>query len=310
MRYLVTGGNGFIGSEFVRQAIGEGDEVVVIDKSITKLNKTPGLKLMPFDIAHYEALISEIREVDYIVHLAATIGVHNTMDNCSSVISNNINNTNTIMRAAATFNKPLFFASTSEVYGKNPAVPFKEDSDSVFGNPTSPRWAYAQSKALGESLASHYQKELGLKFITGRIFNTVGPKQNAEYGMVLPRIISQAMRNEPITVYGTGLQTRSFCHVSDTANAIYMLTKSDVYGHTYNIGNNNEISIMDLAKMVVSIVGSTSQISLIDYETAYGKGFEDVPRRIPDIQKIKNDIGWSPKIKLEEIIGDIIDNLH
>ena len=309
MKYLVTGGAGFIGSSLVKLLEQNSHEVVVMD-SLVSGNKDnlagTSARLMPFDIANYESFIAEAREVDYIIHLAASIGVHNTMDNCPKIIHNNVNNADMVFRTASSFNKPVFFASTSEVYGKNMAVPFTEDTDSIFGTPTSPRWAYAQSKALGESLASHYAKNNGLKFITGRIFNTVGPNQNTEYGMVLPRFIKQATSGQDISIYGSGLQTRSFCHVEDTAAAIYALTQSGRFGETYNIGGNEETSILSLADQVIKITRSMSGVQFIDYDIAYGKGFEDVSRRVPDITKINTHIGWKPTKTIDEIIGEML----
>ena len=310
MKYLVTGGAGFIGSNLCKLLVSKGHEVVVFDDlSSGKVDNLTGVgvKLLPYSMGNYESLLAEARDVDWIIHLAATVGVKSTMDNTSHLISNNINNTQTVLRTAAVLDKPIFFASTSEAYGKADVVPLKETTNSLFGAPDVVRWSYGQSKAIGEALANFYAKEKGLKFITGRIFNSVGPGQSGEYGMVLPRFVKSVLEGEPLQIYGSGLQTRSFCHVEDTVAAIYALTETGKFGEAYNIGSNDEVSILQLADKVIRAAGSMSTVTFVDYDIAYGPGYEDTSRRVPDITKINTHTGWKPTKNLNDIIGDIID---
>lgn len=308
MRYLITGGAGFIGSHLSDLLVREGHDVVVMDDmstgSVDNLLGS-GVRLIPVNMSDESRLRFECQYVDWIIHLAATVGVKNTMDKTPELITNNINNTNTIFKIAAELAKPVFFASTSEAYGNSPDVPFNETTTSVFGSPDVIRWSYGQSKAIGEALANFYRKEKNLRFITGRIFNSVGPRQSGEYGNVLPRFVTAAMENRDLEVYGDGLQTRSFCHVYDTVRAIYMLTKSGKLGEAYNIGGEREVSIVSLAETVVRQVRSMSTVYFTDYEKAYGTGYEDTSRRLADITKIKSDTGWEPEYSLEQIINDI-----
>ena len=310
MRYLITGGAGFIGSHLSKLLVSEGHEVIVIDDmstgSVSNLLAS-GVRLIPGNMSDESRLRFECQYVDWIIHLAATVGVKNTMDKTPQLIKNHIDNTNTIFKIAAELGKPIFFASTSEAYGNSPEVPFKETTKSVFGSPDVIRWSYGQSKAIGEALANFYQNERGLKFVTGRIFNSVGPRQSGDYGMVLPRFVTSALKQEPLSVYGSGQQTRSFCHVTDTANAIYMLTKSPQFGEAYNIGSDNEISILKLADTVIKQTRSMSGISFVEYKDAYGLGYEDTNRRVPDTTKIKEHTGWQPQYLLKDVINDIME---
>lgn len=308
MKYLITGGAGFIGSHLANLLVSEGHDVTVIDDMSTgKVENllNAGVRVVPASMSDYEMTVAECREVDWIIHLAATVGVKNTMDKTPKLIRNNVDNTDMIFRIAAMFDKPVFFASTSEAYGNSPDVPFKETTKSVFGSPDVIRWSYGQSKAMGEALANFYQKDRGLKFITGRIFNSVGPRQSGEYGSVLPRFINSAVESKSLSIYGSGLQTRSFCHVSDTARAIYMLTQSGRFGEAYNIGGGQEVSILSLADTVIRQLQSMSTVSFIDYDIAYGPGYEDISRRIADTTKIREHTGWEPEYSLEQIINDI-----
>lgn len=309
MKYLVTGGAGFIGSHLCDLLVSEGHEVVVFDDLSTGILENivgGGVKLIPHSMSNYEALMVEARDVDWIIHLAATVGVKNTMDNTAALVRNNINNTDMIFKVASVLDKPVFFASTSEAYGKTLQVPMKENTESVFGAPDVIRWSYGQSKATGEALANFYAKDRGLKFVTGRIFNSVGPRQSGSYGMVLPRFIESAKANEPINIYGSGLQTRSFCHVTDTVTGIYALTQSGRFGDAYNIGSDEETSILSLADTVIRQAGSMSGVNFVSYEDAYGPGYEDTRRRVPDITKINIHTGWKPTKTLTQIIGDMI----
>lgn len=309
MKYLVTGGAGFIGSHLCRKLSNAGHEVVVFDDMSSGNTGNlidAGVRLIPHSMGNYEAILAEARDSDHIIHLAATVGVKATMDNTSKLISNNVNNTDMIFRVASAFKVPVFFASTSEIYGKSIQVPFKEDEGLVFGGPHIRRWAYAQTKALGESLAHYYAKEEGLKFIIGRIFNCVGPGQSGAYGMVLPRFIEAAKNHNPISIYGSGLQTRAFCHVDDTTNAIIGLMESGRFGEAYNIGSTEEVSILELADRIIRKSQSMAGVNFIDYKDAYGPDFEDIPRRIPNINKITEHIGWRPTKNLDDILGEMI----
>lgn len=311
MKYLITGGAGFIGSHLTDLLLKEGHQVVVVDDMSTGNKENindHNIKVVPHSIANYEMMLAEARDVDWIIHLAATVGVKNTMDMTPQLVKNNINNTDMIFRIATMLDKPVFFASTSETYGKSTAVPFKETTSSIFGSPDVIRWSYAQSKSIGEALAKFYQKDKGLKFITGRIFNSVGPRQSGSYGMVLPRFVESALNNETLTIFGSGLQTRSFCHVSDTVEAIYKLTLSGTFGEAYNIGNDEEVSILSLAGKVIGALDSDSVVSWVDYETAYGPGYEDASRRVPDIVKIMLHTGWTPQHSLDKMIKDIAED--
>lgn len=308
MKYLITGGAGFIGSHLANLLVQEGHQVVAVDDmstgSIANL-LSAGVRLVPNSISNYEMMIAESKDVDWIIHLAATVGVKNTMDKTPQLIRNNIDNTDMMFRIAAMLDKPIFFASTSEAYGNSPDVPLKETSKSVFGSPDVIRWSYGQSKAIGEALANFYQKDRGLKFVTGRIFNSVGPRQSSSYGMVLPRFVESALQNKPLSIYGSGLQTRSFCHVTDTVRAIYLLTQHGKFGEAYNIGGGDETSILSLADTVIRQLKSVSTVSFVDYDVAYGPGYEDTARRVPDTTKINVHTEWEPMYSLQQTINDI-----
>lgn len=308
MKYLVTGGAGFIGSHIANTLHARGDEVIVFD-DLSRGSKDrlhPGIALRPFNTAHYETLLAEMKDVDFVFHLAASVGVKRCMDNIPSTISNNISATNTVVRTAAVLGKPLFFASTSEVYGVGKNTVFSEGDPLVFGDPSETRWIYSETKAIGESLLHHYKKEKGLKFIIGRLFNTVGPGQNAGYGAVFPTLTRQARGGDELTVFGTGTQIRSFCYISDTVDAIIALADAEKYGEVYNIGNPEPISIGELASKIIEQSGNNNTIKYVSYEDAYGEGFAEVPVRVPDISKITRDIGWKPKLSLTEIIDRML----
>lgn len=308
MKYLVTGGAGFIGSHLSNKLHSRGDEVVVFD-DLSRGDKSrlhPDIKIIPFNISHYESLLIEMRDVDFVFHLAASVGVKRCMDNLPSTISNNISATSTVVRTAATLKKPIFFASTSEVYGVGNGSLFTEGDSLVFGDTDETRWIYSQTKAIAESLLYYHKQKSGLKFIVGRLFNTVGAGQNAGYGAVMPAFTKQARGGDNLTVFGTGSQIRSFCHVSDTVDAIIALADAERYGEVYNIGNPEPVSIKELAEKIIKQTGSNSTITYVPYEDAYGEGFAEVPVRVPNISKIKKDIGWEPKLSLTEIIDRMI----
>ena len=311
MKYLITGGAGFIGSHLVEKLIARGDQVVVFDNLSTgsainlsgineKINFHEGNIL---DIAATDKLVSES---DYVVHLAAALGVLNIVNKPLESLRTNLQGSEVVLEACDKFRKPVLIASTSEIYGKNDKVPLNEEDDRIIGHPLKSRWSYSEAKAVDESLAYFYYLENKLPIRIVRFFNTVGPRQVGHYGMVVPRFVSAALKNEPLSVYGSGDQIRCFCHVDDAVRALLLVMDSDkAVGEVFNVGNNQQISIMELAKKVIALTGSISSIEKIAYEKAYPQGFEDMQRRVPDISKIKQVLGWTPEINLDQIIKDI-----
>jgi len=311
LKFLVTGGAGFIGSHLSETLITRGNEVVIIDNQSTgSVRNLSGIsakvKLITGDILNKTLLEKYVAEADYVVHLAAALGVFNIVNKPLQSLKTNIQGTENILELADKYRKPVLIASTSEVYGKNDKVPLNEEDDRIIGHPLKSRWSYSEAKAVDESLAYFYYLENKLPIRIVRFFNTVGPRQVGQYGMVVPRFVAAAIRNEPIQVYGSGDQIRCFCHVSDAIRALLLVIDSDeAIGQVFNVGNNQQISIMDLAKKVIEIIGSKSEIKRIPYTEAYPEGFEDMQRRVPDISKIKQVLGWEPKIHLDQIIKDI-----
>jgi UDP-glucose 4-epimerase len=311
VKYLVTGGAGFIGSHLVEKLISRGDIVSILDNYSTGNSKNlSGFKDKVFitdgDILDKAVLMELISECDYVVHLAATLGVFNIVNKPLQSLKTNIQGTENVLEFADKFGKPVLIASTSEVYGKNSKVPLNEEDDRILGHPLKSRWCYSEAKAVDESLAYFYYLENKLPIRIVRLFNTVGPRQVGNYGMVVPRFVSAALKNEPLSVYGSGDQIRCFCHVTDAVKGLLLVMDSDkAVGQVFNVGNNSQISIIELAKKVIEITGSKSSIEKITYEKAYPEGFEDMQRRVPDISKIKQVLGWEPKINLDQIITDI-----
>jgi UDP-glucose 4-epimerase len=247
-----------------------------------------------------------VRKCDFIIHLGAVLGVHNIINKPLHSLTTNIHGTSLILDSAYRHEKPVLFASTSEIYGKNNKVPLNEVDDRILGHPLKSRWSYSEAKAVDESLAYFYYLEKKLPIRIVRLFNTVGPRQVGHYGMVVPRFVSSALKNEPLTVYGSGEQIRCFCHIQDVIRALIMILNSEkTIGEVFNVGNNVQTSIMDLARKVIEITGSKSQIEKIPYSEAYSEGFEDMQRRVPDISKIKLVLGWEPEINLDQIIKDV-----
>ena len=313
MRYLITGGAGFIGSYLVEKLVLRGDQVIIVDNkstgSISNLKAVRDkIEFIEGDILDQSLIEDLVSKSDYVVHLAAALGVFNIVNKPLQSLKTNIQGTENILEFADKFKKPVLIASTSEVYGKNDKVPLNEEDDRIIGHPLKSRWSYSEAKAVDESLAYFYYLENQLPIKIVRFFNTVGPRQVGQYGMVVPRFVTAAIRNEPIQVYGSGDQIRCFCHVSDAIRALLLVIDSDkAIGQVFNVGNNHQISIMDLAKKVIEFTGSKSEIKKISYSDAYPAGFEDMQRRVPDISKIKNVLGWSPEFGLEQIIRDIAD---
>jgi UDP-glucose 4-epimerase len=311
LRYLITGGAGFIGSHLTETLISRNDSVVILDNLSTGSIKNTFLFHGKVDLEVGSILDRNIvnklvEKSDFVVHLAAALGVVNIVNKPLDSLKTNLQGTEIILESAYNYSKPVLIASTSEIYGKNDKIPLNEEDDRVIGHPLKSRWSYSEAKAVDESLAYFYYLENQLPVRIVRFFNTVGPRQVGDYGMVVPRFVSAALSNEPIQVYGTGDQIRCFCHVKDVVRALLLVIDSDkAIGEVFNIGNNQQISIMDLAKKVVEITGSKSEIRKIPYSEAYPLGFEDMLMRVPDISKIKNALGWTPQIGLDQIIKDI-----
>jgi UDP-glucose 4-epimerase len=307
----VTGGAGFIGSHLSKQLLDLGNEVVVLDNFSTgneaNLASLKGkLQIIKCNLQDKLRTEKYLKECDFVVHLAAAVGVLNIVNKPLQSLKINLQGTEIVMEAADKYNKPVLLASSSEIYGKNTKVPLCEEDDRIVGHPLKSRWSYSEAKAIDESLAYFYYLENKLPVRLVRLFNTVGPRQVGNYGMVLPRFVKSALNNQPLEVYGSGDQIRCFCHVIDAVKALLMIIDSDkAVGQVFNVGNNFQISIMELAKKVIEITGSKSSIEKIAYEAAYPEGFEDMQRRVPDISKIKQVLGWEPEINLDQIIKDI-----
>ena len=311
MRYLVTGGAGFIGSYLSELLVTRGDEVIVLDNLSTSSkhnlnNIKDKVRFIDGSILDKSLISRWIAECDQVVHLAAALGVFNIVNKPLESLKTNLKGSEILLEAANNHQKPFLLASTSEVYGKNDKVPLNEEDDRIIGHPLKSRWSYSEAKAVDESLAYFYYLENKLAIRIVRFFNIVGPRQVGDYGMVLPRFVSAALKNEPLFVYGSGEQIRCFCHINDAIKALLLVMDSEkTIGEVFNVGNNQQISIVDLAKRVIEITGSTSSIEKIAYEKAYPEGFEDMQRRVPDISKIEQVLGWSPEINLDQIIKDI-----
>lgn len=313
---LITGGAGFIGSHLSDHLLKQGYKVTIIDnlatgrfENITHLEKNPNFRFAIEDIRNLHITDRFVSECDIIFHLAAAVGVHKIIEEPINTIETNIGGTEVLLKAARRYRKKILIASTSEVYGKGVKFPFEEDDDSLLGPTSKSRWSYAASKAIDEFLALAYHYEVDLPVVLFRLFNTIGPRQTGQYGMVVPRFVKWAINNEPIQVYGDGEQSRSFGNVYDIVDAIYRLGENDdAIGELFNIGNNQEISILDLAKMVKERAGSDSEIQLIPYEEAYKTpGFEDFRRRVPSLDKIGKAVGWEPTTALPQTIDQIIE---
>jgi UDP-glucose 4-epimerase len=309
MKVLITGGAGFIGSHLVEHFLTNGDSVTVLDNFSTgnTLNlKTSGLEAISGDIRDQKLVEKLTSESDLVLHMAAALGVSNIMKKTLESMSTNIAGSEIVLNAASKFDKRIIIASTSEIYGKNPKQPLKETDDRVVGSPQKIRWSYSDAKAIEEAMAFSLNQEKGLKVTTARLFNTVGPRQSAHYGMVIPRFVRSALKNEPISIYGDGTQSRVFCHVHDAIEALLALVGTDkTFNEVYNVGGTGEITIKELAETVIKETSSQSSIEFIPYEKAYAPGFEDMQRRVPDISKIKQELNWAPKKNLSQIISDV-----
>ena len=311
MRVLVTGGAGFIGSHLTDALIARGDQVVALDNFSTGSTAnikhiTKNFEIIDGDIRNVDLINETTKDVDLVFHMAAALGVNTILESPLESISTNIAGSEVVLNAAAKHNKRILIASTSEIYGKNPKQPLNESDDRVVGSPQKIRWSYSDAKAIEEAMAFSLNQEKGLKVTTARLFNTVGPRQSAHYGMVVPRFVRSALKNEPISIYGDGTQSRVFCHVHDAIEALLALVGTNkTLNEVYNVGGTGEITIKELADTVIKETNSQSSIEFIPYEKAYAPGFEDMQRRVPDISKINQDLGWAPKKDLSQIITDV-----
>ncbi|MEV1168850.1 GDP-mannose 4,6-dehydratase [Nonomuraea sp. NPDC049784] len=309
--YLITGGSGFVGSHLADVLLARGDSVVILDNLSTgrlaNLRPHPNMRFVQGSILD-ELIVDElVHQCDVVVHLAAAVGVKLIVEQPLRSLTTNIRGSEIIIEAAHRYRKKILVASTSEVYGKNSSGPLQEDADRILGSTAVVRWAYSTAKTVDEILANAYHKERGLPAIVVRLFNTVGPRQSPAYGMVIPRLVRQALAGDPLTVFGDGTQTRCFAHVADVVDGLVrLLDNESAVGHTFNIGSGDEVSILELAKLIVEHTGSTSGVDLIPYHEAYRQGFEDMTRRVPDTTKIRELTGWAPRHTLDEILSEIV----
>jgi UDP-glucose 4-epimerase len=311
VRVFITGGAGFIGSHLCDALVVEGKEVTILDNLSTGSKKNIAhlegkIKVVQGDIRDQKLVESLVVESDLILHMAAALGVDNILENPIESISTNFYGSEIVLNAATKYDKRIVIASTSEIYGKNPKQPLSETDDRVIGSPQKLRWSYSDAKALEEASAHALFLTNNLKVTTVRLFNTVGPRQTGKYGMVIPRFAKDAVENKPLRVFGDGSQSRVFCHVKDTIKAILLLAGiNKSIGEVFNIGGKGEITILDLAKLIIKQTNSKSKITFTEYEDAYATGFEDTARRVPDISKIKLVTGWEPEIDLKRVIKDV-----
>ena len=316
--YLITGGAGFIGSHLTDALLARGDHVVALDNlstgrlsNLDAAGRHPNFRFVQGSVLD-ELIVDELaHQCEVIVHLAAAVGVQLIVDQPLKSLTTNIRGSEIVIEAAHRYRRKIVVASTSEIYGKNPSDALSETSDRILGSPKVARWAYSTSKAVDEVLAYAYHKERGLPTIVVRLFNTVGPRQSPAYGMVIPRLIHQALANEPLTVFGDGTQTRCFGHVTDIVDGMLrLIDHPDAIGDVFNIGAQGEISIADLAKKVLAHTGSSSTIDLIPYDKAYEAGFEDMSRRVPDTTKLTELTGWTPTRTLDDILVETVAEIR
>jgi UDP-glucose 4-epimerase len=317
-RFLITGGAGFIGSHLAELLVSRGHGVTILDdlstgrlENLEAIKGKPNVQIIRDSVENERAVNIAMANCDAVYHLAAAVGVQLIVDEPVRTIRSIIHGTEVVLEAAQRFGRPVLITSSSEVYGKGMRVPFSEDDDVVVGPTKSSRWCYSYSKGIDEFLGLAYHKQEGLPVTIVRLFNTVGPRQVGMYGMVLPRFVSAALKNEPLQVYGDGKQTRCFCHVSDVINAcVSLMEKPQAVGQVFNLGSDEEISIADLAQRVIVACQSSSMIEYISYEKAFGQAFDDMQRRVPELAKIRAVIGFKPRFNLGQIIESVRDSLR
>ena len=315
-KVLITGGAGFIGSHLAEKLLAAGHDVTAIDDlstgsmdNIRAILDNPGFHFVYDTVRNTEMMHVLVEKCDVVYHLAAAVGVQLIVDDPVHTIETNIHGSEVVLNIANKFRKKILLASTSEVYGKSDRVPFREDDDTVMGSTKFSRWAYACSKAIDEFLGMAYYEQYGLPVVVARFFNTVGPRQTGRYGMVIPRFVERALKNEPLLVYGTGKQSRCFGYVGDVvAAAVALMASPDAAGRVYNVGSTEEISIEDLAKKIIAATGSKSEIRYISYEEAYGKPVDDMMRRTPCLDRLEAAIGFRPTTSLETILTRVIED--
>jgi len=316
VRVFITGGAGFIGSHLCDALISRGDEVTILDNLSTgskgNIAHLEGkIKVSQGDIRDQALVESLVADSELVLHMAAALGVDNILENPIESISTNFYGSEVVLNAALKYDKRILIASTSEIYGKNAKQPLSETDDRVIGTPQKIRWSYSDAKALEEATAYFLFLTKRLKVTTIRFFNTVGPRQTGKYGMVIPRFVKAAIENKPLKIFGDGSQSRVFCHVGDTVKAVLALAGNDkTIGEVFNVGGRGEISILELAKVIIDQTKSKSEITFTKYEDAYAAGFEDMVRRVPDISKLTNFTGWEPNLRLETIIEDVSKSYH
>ncbi len=318
MRALITGGAGFIGSHLADRLLARGDQVVLLDdlstgrlSNIEHVNGRSDVEFVLGSVLDSDLVDQVVSQVDVVFHLAAAVGVNLIVERPLESLMTNIRGTETVVESAHKYRRRILVMSTSEIYGKNTSDSLSEDDDRILGSPLKSRWSYSEAKAIDEILAYTYWREKGLKAVIIRLFNTVGPRQTGSYGMVVPRFVGQALRNQPITIFGDGTQTRCFCHVSDAVGGLIALSEhAEAFGKVFNLGAVGEISIRDLARRIVELSGSNSELEYVPYSSAYEEGFEDMERRVPNIGRAKRLVGFEPSIGLDEIIHSVIDDLQ
>lgn len=314
MRALVTGGAGFIGGHLSERLLATGHEVICLDNmttgnlaNVAHLATDPGFELVQGSILDTRLMDSLVARVDTIFHLAAAVGVELILTRSLEGLRTNVHGTEVVLDCALRHGARVLVASTSEVYGKSQDDALREDQDRVVGSPLTRRWSYAEAKALDETMAHLYWCDRAVPTVIARFFNVAGPRQSGRYGMVIPRFVQQALRNAPLTVYGDGNQTRSFCHVQDAVEGIIALIEHPgAYGRVFNVGRPEEVSIQKLAERVLTLTGAGSPIEYVPYQEAYGEGYEDTQRRVPDISRAQELVGFRPALGLDEIIHSVI----
>ena len=316
MRALITGGAGFIGSHLADRLLERGDQVVLLDDlstgrlaNIEHLNGRADAEFVLGSILNTDLVDKVVSRVDTIFHLAAAVGVNLIVEKPLESLITNIRGTETVVEKAHKYNTRILVMSTSEIYGKNTSDSLSEDDDRILGSPLKSRWSYSEAKAIDEILAYTYWREKGLETVIIRLFNTVGPRQTGSYGMVVPRFVGQALRHQPLTIFGEGTQTRCFCHVSDVVGGLVALSEHpEAFGKVFNLGGAEEISIGDLAERIIELAGSDSEVEYIPYDAAYEEGFEDMVRRVPNVDRARQLVGFEPSVGLDDIIRSVIED--